>query len=315
MINMKRRNKEKRSKVSFKFFKKHKKLSVILILVVISLGSFFVINYGRYVKNIIEVYYLRTKNFYFTSDKLTINGKIYEINPWGGTDTYPITINMSSLLNSLKGASSDIDYDIECSTSGNITCYFDRAGETETSRTIGTDDHTDSFTVHVAPNGILRNGDEVKVMIKAKSTSPYVEELSATFRLIIGDYGLNYKIEDVAGQAYLNSIVSNTLDDATKLVSLTITDPTSISIDMTDNILNGLSEKSNSNVEGYTVVSLNTTDLHGTTTTADYIKTITFKIKPKSSLLVKFYKNVPNNDYSYMMGGLGTPAVSFRIVE
>ncbi len=316
MIKMKGRNKEKKQRNSFKFFKKHKKLSVILILVVISLGSFFVINYGRYVKNIIEVYYLRTKNFYFTSDKLTINGKTYEINPWGGTETYSITINMSSMLNSLKGTDSNISYNVDCSTKGNISCYFDTAGQTTDSRTITTNDHTDSFTVHVSPNGPLNNNNgEISVTIHAKSTSPYVEELSGKFKFVIGNYGLNYTIEDVASRVYFNSVVTNTLDTDTKKVKLTITDPTLVSIDMTDNILKGLSQQSNANNIGYTVVSLNTTDIHGNNTTANYIKTITFEIAPKSSLLVKFYKNNPNADYSFKMGQSGTPAVQFAVVE
>ena len=55
--------------IKFNSLKNHKKIMVSLIVVIAFLGFFLTINYGRYVKNIIEVYYLRTKNFYFNSDK------------------------------------------------------------------------------------------------------------------------------------------------------------------------------------------------------------------------------------------------------
>ena len=120
MIKVKRRKEDKiklNKKISLRFFKEHKRITTCLIVVFVLLGSFLTINYGRYVKDIIEVYYLRTKNFYFTSDKLTIHGKDYEINPWGGTTNYNLSISMSSLLNSLKGTDTDIIYDLSCSTS------------------------------------------------------------------------------------------------------------------------------------------------------------------------------------------------------
>ncbi len=298
---MKRKDINKKGKSSFfiKFFKEHKKICVALIICVSILGCFITVNYGRYIKNIIEVYYLRTQNFYFTSDKLTINGRNYEIEPWGGTLEHRINISMSSLLNSLEGTTVDILYDVNCETDGKVLCGIDVAGDTEDHRTIGTLTHSDNFTVIVSPkeNVQLKDGDRVKVNLKVKSTKPYVEELSATFILIIGNYGLNYEIEDEKGRVYLDSIITNTLDTQTAIVTLTISDTDNISFDMTNAVLKqeGVTTTTKSDAEGN-----------------EYIYRVKFKVDPKSSMLVRFFKKNANDNYSYILSeNVGQPVIEF----
>ena len=275
-------NNKTKKRLLFGFFKKHRYLATCLVISVVALGSFFVINYSRYVKNIVEVYYLRTKNFYFNSNKLTINGKSYEINPWNGTLNQRIEVQMNSMLNSLKGTSTDIEYDVSCQVKNTTKAYCYIEGTTTSttteSRTIPADTHSDHVYVVVAPaiNTTFNDGDRVLVEIKAVSSSPYVEELKATFTLVVGDYGMNYEVEDQAGQIYFNVLVSNTLDNETRTVSLDINDLDAISFDMSNIIL-----------------SNPTTSLqYGTATDGySYVKKVTFDIEPKSSLLVRYYKN------------------------
>ncbi len=299
MMKRKEKVSEKKNRLFFGFFKKHKSLSICLIAALLMLGSFLVVNYSRYVKEVVQVYYLRTKNFYFNSDKLTITGKSYEINPWGGTTKYDITINMNSLLNGIKGASSSITYTASCSADSRVDCYIGTPGQTSENRTITYDSHTDDFKVSVMPkSGVnLQDGDRIRVDIVAESTSPYVERLEATFYLIVGNYGLNYEIEDEAGRIYFDSIITNTLETRVAKVKLTISDVSKVSIDMDNNILS--------------------IDSTATTTTAyegfNYINTVTFNIEPKSSWMVRFYKNDPNRNYSFT--GEGTPIVSFEEVR
>ena len=290
---------EKKNRMFFSFFKKHKSLSICLIVTILMLGTFFVINYSRYVKEVLEVYYLRTKNFYFNSDKLTITGKSYEINPWSGTVNYDITINMNSLLNSLKGASSSITYDLTVSCDSRVNCYIESPGQTSMGRTITYDTHTDNFNVTIAPKAgvTLSDGDRIKVDVTAVSTSPYVEELKGTFYLVIGNYGLNYEIEDEPGRIYFDSIITNTLDTTTATIKLSITDISKVSIDMDNNILHiGSTTTTTTRYNNY-----------------DYINTVTFQIAPKSSWMVRYYKSEPNNDYSYI--GVGNPIVSFERIS
>lgn len=313
---MKRRTEDKikiNKKISLTFFKEHKKITTCVIVVFILLGSFFTIHYGRYVKDIIEVYYLRTKNFYFTSDKLTIHGKNYEINPWGGTTNYELSISMSSLLNSLKGTDTDIVYQLSCDTDGKVVCYMDSPGTTSVERTIKTDDHSDNFVITIAPqNGVtFRDGDKTSVTVTAKSISPYVEELKATFVLVIGNYGINYEIEDSPGSVYFDSIVTNTLDTSKAQVTLTITDP-AVVIDMNNAILNVASTSYETEVSYDYVDADGDGVLDADATEHNYIKKITFIVEPKSSVLVRYYKKITSEDYSYTSGDDKTPIVSFE---
>ena len=321
MIKVKRRKEDKiklNKKISLRFFKEHKRITTCLIVVFVLVGSFLTINYGRYVKDIIEVYYLRTKNFYFTSDKLTIHGKDYEINPWGGTTNYNLSISMSSLLNSLKGTDTDIIYDLSCSTDNNVECYINTPGVTMVERTIKSEDNADNFIITIAPkSGVtLHDGDKVSVVVTAKSKSPYIEELSATFNLIIGNYGINYEIEDTPGNVYLDAIVSNTLDTSRAEITLTINDP-SIVIDMSTNIL----EDPNTRYETELTYDYKDDDGDGVidddATKHNYIKKITFVVEPKSSIMVRYYKKIPSNNYSYVNGDTNQPVISFdkRIIE
>ena len=54
----------------FLFFKNHKKIRVCSIVLGSCLGLFFLTNFGRYVKNIIDNYLSKTQEFYFNSNKI-----------------------------------------------------------------------------------------------------------------------------------------------------------------------------------------------------------------------------------------------------
>ena len=278
---------------SFSFFKKHRALSVSLVMIAAVIGSFLVINYGRYVKDIIEVYYLRTKNFYFSSDKLTPSGKTYEIYPWSGSIPYQIDINMSSLLNSLKGTSDNIIYNVECTPDSYTICYFGSQSVTRLeNRPLYSSTPADSFvvTVSLKTPGVYPASNIVSVTITASSVSPYEETLSATFNLKIGDYGVNYLIEDEPGRLYLDALVSNTLPTDTIRVQFEISDISKYSIDMSNNILNDPNTQIDKDAN-------------------DNITKIRFDVGPKSSMMVRYYKNDPNADNSYTSGN--NPAIIY----
>ncbi len=298
---MKRKETTKNStkkRVAFSFFKKHKALSVSLVIIAAAVASFLVVNYGRYVKDIIQVYYLRTKNFYFNSDKLTILGKTYQINPWDGTEPYTININMNSFANSLKGTEDNIVYDVRCVADTNSVCYFGTMGTTTQRRTIYSANHTDNFVVTVA----LKNGidpddiHDVNVQIIASSVSPYEEELKATFNLVIGDYGVGYKIEDEAGRLYMDALVSNATPNDTYKFVLEITDVSKYSIDMSNNILSA---------PGTVVVE----------DAQKNIKRIEFNVEPKSSMMVRYYKSNPEENKTYPNDNGLPPAINISYTK
>ena len=59
-----------------KGFKKTTYILVAIALFLVILGS----TYGRYIYMELKEYYLSTKNFYFSSDKLTLPNNIFHIN-------------------------------------------------------------------------------------------------------------------------------------------------------------------------------------------------------------------------------------------
>lgn len=300
-MNKKKDVKKIKKSLFFNFFRTHKKIATCLIIGVGFLAFFFMLNFGRYVKDVIESYYLKSQNFYFSSDKLTIHGKNYEINPWSGTIDYDISISMSSLLNSIKGTTENISYEVSCEGDNKVDCYIGTVGTRKVTRTIGVDTHSDNYVVTVTPKrGItFTTGEKVKVTITANSVAPYKEELSATFELIIGDYGLNFEIEDEPGSVYFKSLVTNTLDTTRTRITLTIHPDyiDSIYFDMTNTIMQ---QK----------------DFDSTTTTIDgndYITQVSFILEPKSSLMIKYYKKDSTKDFSYILGDSKIQVINFEV--
>ena len=90
-----------------KFFKKIKKINIkkfnkkkyYIILGIVLLLSLVTVSFGRYIYNDIRNFYLSTKSFYFNSDKLTVNRRIYQIDNWDGVGDFDVTFNMNSIKN------------------------------------------------------------------------------------------------------------------------------------------------------------------------------------------------------------------------
>lgn len=74
-----------------------KKPQILIILVLILCFTTLSVTFGRYVLNEINNFFVRTKEFYFYSDKLKNPSTFYQIDNWSGVDPYTITINMNSM--------------------------------------------------------------------------------------------------------------------------------------------------------------------------------------------------------------------------
>ena len=86
----------------------YKKKQIIIILAILLCATSFVVVFGRYVTNSINNFFLRSKEFYFNSDKLSENKSVFQIENWSGVDDYTITVNMNSRKNNIQVASYDI---------------------------------------------------------------------------------------------------------------------------------------------------------------------------------------------------------------
>ena len=186
--------------------KDYKKQQILIILILILCLITIVSTFSRYVLNSINNFFVRTKDFYFFSDKLKEQRAVYQIDNWSGVDPYTITINMNSMENSLKRVDYDVDYQIEYTCTSNATCQISK-----TEGTIKSDTNTDFFNVVITPNTNMNTGDRVTISIKAESNSKYKKTLEGLFTLVVGKEQLSYEVVDSAQSQYLDLNITNTL--------------------------------------------------------------------------------------------------------
>lgn len=276
---------------------KFKKRILIILIILLCLPISFTL--GRFVYNKVLDLYFTSKNFFFESDKLTVDGAVYSLDYWNGVDPYNVVINLNSFKNNKLKSNSDITYEINYTCSSEIIC-----NTTKDKGTIYSDTNTDSLTITMTPNSTFKDGDSVVLKVEAKSLSPYEKTLSAEFELVVGKYGLSHEIVDNENDIYLEFKVTNTLDyytvrDAFDGYSvgdrISSDDYASLSMQNKDKCASAIvTLKFNPNVI-YTDNN-NTTFLNSYNVKTekinnyDYINGFTFKMDSTSSTVVKFYK-------------------------
>ena len=274
---MSRRRNHKRQRKTF-FQLTFLKSLIILVILIFLVPRF--ISFAIYVYNFTYEHFLASKDFYFSSDKLTEDHQEYLVtNNWSGAETYTILVNMSSKQNDMALTAADIDYDIVLDHSDNVTCTLSKTSGT----IVGTKNNgsnVDAFTIDITPIHALANNEEAWVDITTNSTSPYTKTLQGKLRLQVGLADISYEIIDNVNQPYLTvNIVNSTSSDAD--VTLTY-DPEDVLLDMTSRL--------------YLNSSDNQTQLLNT---YDYLNSVTSSVESLSTTSVKFYKNDITQDYSY----------------
>ena len=134
------------------------KIKIIVISLTLIIILAVIVVFGRYITSTINDFYLRSKEFYFYSDKLKATKAIYQVENWSGVDDYTITVNMNSRKNNIEKATYDIGYDISYSCSDNAICSLSK-----TSGIIYADTNSDYFNLVITPNASLDTGDKVIV--------------------------------------------------------------------------------------------------------------------------------------------------------
>lgn len=310
---------KKKIRRTFEYLKTHKKARIFSIAIISVVSIFFLVNFSRYVKQIIENYITRTERFYFNSDKLTTDNKTFEINYWPGAAPYEISITVNSLDNNLRGTDIEIDYALTCEAGAGIRCELSQNGGT-----IETDTNKDTFTATAIPTRPFQDGESSYIKVTARTTEPFEKELSATFVFVVGHYGLSYKIEDEQGQPYLESVISNTDDyyivrtafgthsvgdristaeysllsegeknNCTGVIIELSFDPNDLRLDMTNYYYqNKISETIEPLSDGY-----------------NYVNSFKFSIPPQTAIAIKFYKLDVTENYTYPLGEDDDPIV------
>lgn len=304
---MKENKKSYQYKIRLKY--QRKQLVIILIMLICLISVFTIL--GRYITNNINNFFIRSKEFYFNSDKLKESQAVYQIENWSGIDDYIVTINMDSRKNNLEAVTYDIGYNISYTCSDNAICQLSK-----TNGTIKATSNTDSFNLTITPNRQLEIGDKVEVEIQVESTAQYKKILKGKFTLVVGKERLSYQITDSAQSPYMELRLTNTLsyyivnqafdaytvgqkidsdtyialsdENKKKCYSTMVTmkfNPSEVLIDMTNNTF----EKA-TNIE--------TTTINGKT----YINSITINMDAISSEDIRFYKVDVSKNYTYPNG-------------
>ena len=280
---------------------------IIIIGILLCVGS-LVIVLGRYVTNSINNFFIKSKTFYFQSDKLTEKNPTFQVENWSGVDDYTITVNMNSRKNNIEVATMDIGYDIKYKCSSNAICQLNKE-----SGIIKKETNTDFFNLTITPNKQLQTGDKVIVEIEATSNTGYKKTIKGKFVLVVGQEKLTYQITDAKEKPYMNLRITNTLsyyivdqafdsytinqrididsylelsnDKKSKCHSAIVTisfDPNYILIDNTgESYINSINKK--------------TVQINGET----YISEITIPIDAISSKDLRFYKVDVSQNYTY----------------
>lgn len=286
----------------------YRKKQILLLLAIVLCSVSFVIVFGRYVTNSVNNFFMRSKEFYFYSDKLSEDKDIFQIENWSGVDDYIITINMNSRKNNLEVANYNIGYNITYSCSDNAICQLSK-----TSGIILGATNTDFFNLTITPNTQLETGDKVVVNIEATSTSNYTKTLKGQFTLVVGQEKVTYKITDEKDKPYMDLRITNTLSyyiveenfgaytvgqkiDIDTYLELTEEEKSKchssiVTVAFDPNII--LLDNTSENYQNAT--NITTTIIDG----KSYIKSITLPIEAISSADLRFYKVDISQNYTY----------------
>jgi len=269
------------------------KISIVVILIVL---AFTVPVFGRYIYNSAREAYFTARQFYFSSDILTVNRAEYQYDNWGGLDVYPIKFDLYSYNNTISKLDYDLEYTVTCSTedTDKIKCtvnsYDEDATATDTGIIYATT-NTSEVVVFVTPLATINENETVKILVTAKTEVPYQKEISCEFTLKIENQrGTTYTIEDVANRDYAMLKLVNTIETATQ-VTLEF-DPSKLRLDMNDEIY-------------LNKVAMETSTIDGN----QYVKKIVFNLSAETSKNVKFYKVDKSKNYTYP-GVQGTSPIS-----
>jgi len=282
---------------------------VVFFMIFLLFGSFGFFTFAKFISVKFHNYFLDSKHFYFTSNRLTDNNALYRVNNWSGVGSFTISFDLLSEKNSYVYTDYDIPYTVSFNCPSDVICSLDKSSGIIYSSSSA---HSDTVTLSVNPQRIYDENERLTIHLIATSTSPYVKTITADFQYVVGKQGVTYEIEDVKNQPYMMFKVTNaisyctvisafrtyqvnykidnsvyrTLNDTEKdkCVSQVITlnfNPNDVLLDTTSNIV----DKSTYNV----------TTING----VSYINGLTFNISPASTMAIKFYKINPTLNYTY----------------
>lgn len=267
-----------------KLNKKKVIICIIVLLILIALPTF-----GRYIYNNVRDLYLKSQNFSFTSNLLTIYGKTYKYSNWSGENNYEIDFQLYSYENELSlftYEGNGLTYSLTCTvddeTKASAHIETVTGASTKTSYISNTTNIKD-IKIYLIPTENLEVGDIVKVKVTASTTSPYSKTLSATFEIVVSEDGVSYSIDDDANSIYATLELVNTKDEKNTItVSFS---PSIVVVDATDECYKNSTSQTTTTIEEYGE-------------NVEYVNSFTFEMNALDSKNIRFYKKDISADYT-----------------
>lgn len=289
--------------------KKIIKNKIIIMIILIIVLSFGVITLGKYINLDFHSYFLNAKHFYFTSNRLKKDNPTYLVNNWSGVGSFNISFDLTAFKNSYVYTEYDIPYEVTFTCPNDVICSLDKATGVVYKES---NNHSDTVTLSVTPTRSYSENERLSINIRAKSTSPYVEEISANFDYVVGKKGVTYEIEDEVNRPYLLFKITNAINYCIVIEAF---DDYSVNDEIDINAYKNLSESDKSKCVGKnisitfdpnillldTTLSMIDTSTYTTTNISgtDYLNSLNFKIEPVSTIAIKFYKVNTSVNYTY----------------
>ena len=127
------------------FLKRFRQILLVLLIVVMGIGG---VTLAKYIIHEFHSYYLDSKNFYFTSNRLTANNALYQINNWSGVGSFNISFDLLSQKNTYVYSNYDIPYTVSVTCPNDVQCTLSHNSGTIFSSSLT---HSDTVTVSVNP--------------------------------------------------------------------------------------------------------------------------------------------------------------------
>ncbi len=293
--------------------KKIRFLRIALFILFAIFLTYGITTSAKYVTDRITSYYLRSKNFYFSSNLLDKTNPTYQIGTWSGVGEFDISFDLYSKENDYLFSESDITYEVSYTKSADVNATINKATGTLYSQDT---EHSDKIIITVIPQRVFVENESVTVSVLAKSTSPYKKEIRATFVYIVGQEGVSYSIQDEANSNYMFLKVTNDIDYCTVITAF---GDYSVNDHISDSDYRDLTSTQQLNcVSQYITLQYNPSDIlidstsavleHATYTTTtinsiSHLNSITFAIAPNSTVSIKYYKINPTANNTYPTSG------------
>ena len=302
-----------------KFVKKHRNI-VIAVAIVLFLPIGY--TFSKFVLTELHEFFLNSKDFYFTSNRLAVDNPRFQIDNWSGAETITLEIELKSSKNDYLLADYDIPFNLVVDCDTDMTCSTDNS-----SGVIYQSNGNQAMVVITAvPQRAFHEGESTVINVSATSVSPYVKTIEASFEYVVTRTSVTYNIDDEVKSAYMLTSITNAVSYCIAQEDF-LTYHQGDEIDVVDfrdlspvNQAKCISQTITIGFDPHILLFDNTSELLKratyTTTTidgVDYINSITFTMNPLSSVDVKFYKVDINQDYSYTYG-YGTSIITFNSV-